>query len=554
MKQDDNDIVAESTPILNLKDRPAPQASGKVVNPVVNPVHWESDSTEVYTDYEDEDAAACLITENGDKYAVTRFPFVIGRDDDCDLILHGKGVSRRHAEIVLQSGHFVVNDLNSLNGIKVNGYKVARVILEEGDSLKFGEVNLTFQPGLTEGANFVADEYSGADIAGAYRQGPMTEEKTQVTSPMRTVMATMLTLVLLIFFGAAAYLYLTKNTDLWTLKPMADAGVESDEPLESMTIEPTTSTAVKTPVADTPPPGLSAVAPTQPATQPATNSPPPSLVNTDTSAPSGLSSSANSTSNTSKPASDDPAPALASLKAAPEKPATPSLPKVEPKPVVKPEPVVSAPKPVAPVLASLNAEAARAITKADDQYLSGYGSDALNTMSPYLGSDAVTGKAATDLSKKYDTVLGLTRKYSQTQELFNDGSYRAGIDSAKQFIQQEQAAFGNRSSEYRDSLLPMMSSAYLSMGNLAAQQDQPRKAYKYWQEAVEASDNRQAAEALEAAESRAQSLYRQALRLEYVNPEKAIVMWQEIRDSLPPESEYYAKSNAKIAWYEKWGT
>jgi hypothetical protein len=48
-------------------------------------------------------------------------------------------------------------------------------------------------------------------------------------------------------------------------------------------------------------------------------------------------------------------------------------------------------------------------------------------------------------------------------------------------------------------------------------------------------------------------LYRQALRLEYVNTSKAKALWMEVTELLPPGTEYNTKASAKLAWYDKWG-
>ena len=46
---------------------------------------------------------------------------VLGRSRDCDVVLDDANVSRRHAEVRPSGGSWIVNDLGSTNGIKVNG-------------------------------------------------------------------------------------------------------------------------------------------------------------------------------------------------------------------------------------------------------------------------------------------------------------------------------------------------------------------------------------------------------------------------------------------------
>ena len=65
-------------------------------------------------------------------------PFLIGRQADNHLVLRDNRASRSHARIVWDAGEYVVEDLNSRNGITVNGEKRERAQLKEGDVIGFG--------------------------------------------------------------------------------------------------------------------------------------------------------------------------------------------------------------------------------------------------------------------------------------------------------------------------------------------------------------------------------------------------------------------------------
>jgi hypothetical protein len=69
---------------------------------------------------------------------------LIGRASDCDLVLSDLAVSRRHARIYIESGCYVVEDLGSSNGTKVNGSPVQRSRLQRGDALAVGSMLLEF--------------------------------------------------------------------------------------------------------------------------------------------------------------------------------------------------------------------------------------------------------------------------------------------------------------------------------------------------------------------------------------------------------------------------
>ena len=71
---------------------------------------------------------------------------VIGRSRECDLVLDDPNVSRRHAELRREGDGWVVADLGSTNGIKVNGRRVdeARASARRRRS-RSGLTDLTFE-------------------------------------------------------------------------------------------------------------------------------------------------------------------------------------------------------------------------------------------------------------------------------------------------------------------------------------------------------------------------------------------------------------------------
>lgn len=63
----------------------------------------------------------------------------IGRAPGCDIQVDSSSVSRHHALILVGMREVIVEDLNSTNGVFVNGRKVARDLLSDGDQLTIGE-------------------------------------------------------------------------------------------------------------------------------------------------------------------------------------------------------------------------------------------------------------------------------------------------------------------------------------------------------------------------------------------------------------------------------
>jgi pSer/pThr/pTyr-binding forkhead associated (FHA) protein len=52
---------------------------------------------------------------------ITKTPFVFGRATDCDMRCHSPAISRRHCEIRVAGFDITIVDLNSRNGVRVNG-------------------------------------------------------------------------------------------------------------------------------------------------------------------------------------------------------------------------------------------------------------------------------------------------------------------------------------------------------------------------------------------------------------------------------------------------
>jgi phosphoserine phosphatase RsbU/P len=84
--------------------------------------------------------------------ALDHFPFIIGRQPDCDLVLIDQRISRNHARITNSGDDYFIEDLGSRHGISLNGSKAQREALRGGDIVEFG-VDSSYQiQFLTESA------------------------------------------------------------------------------------------------------------------------------------------------------------------------------------------------------------------------------------------------------------------------------------------------------------------------------------------------------------------------------------------------------------------
>ena len=74
----------------------------------------------------------------GEPIPLLKDPFVIGRRVDCDLQVQDASVSSRHCELRFDGQNWTIVDLNSRNGIRVNGEPVQKQRLQSGDTIIIG--------------------------------------------------------------------------------------------------------------------------------------------------------------------------------------------------------------------------------------------------------------------------------------------------------------------------------------------------------------------------------------------------------------------------------
>ena len=84
------------------------------------------------------------LTFDGTRHEVKQRRVVIGRSRDCDIQLSDANVSRRHAELRQEGASYWIVDLGSTNGMEVNGKRVKRAKLSDGDTITLGSTEVRF--------------------------------------------------------------------------------------------------------------------------------------------------------------------------------------------------------------------------------------------------------------------------------------------------------------------------------------------------------------------------------------------------------------------------
>lgn len=95
-----------------------------------------------------EATAELVLIENGK--AARSFPLakdrvIIGRLAESDVVVSDAAASRRHAEMNRKDGQYVISDLGSTNGTRVNEAAIGERTLEEGDRITIGKTVLEFR-------------------------------------------------------------------------------------------------------------------------------------------------------------------------------------------------------------------------------------------------------------------------------------------------------------------------------------------------------------------------------------------------------------------------
>jgi hypothetical protein len=88
-----------------------------------------------------------ILTAEGKRFVIGPAGAVVGRSRDCDVVLEDSNVSRHHARISFAAdGSWAVEDLNSTNGVMVNGMRVkGTATVHSGDRVDLGTVNARFE-------------------------------------------------------------------------------------------------------------------------------------------------------------------------------------------------------------------------------------------------------------------------------------------------------------------------------------------------------------------------------------------------------------------------
>src|SRR5580693_3163973 len=82
--------------------------------------------------------AQLVALNDGPSILVDKPILLLGRHPECDIQIDSRKISRRHCCIAQVDDYLVVRDLDSTNGIRINGVRVVEGSLRPGDELTVG--------------------------------------------------------------------------------------------------------------------------------------------------------------------------------------------------------------------------------------------------------------------------------------------------------------------------------------------------------------------------------------------------------------------------------
>jgi len=91
--------------------------------------------------------AALIVRMSGqpdELFEIVAAETLIGRAPSCDLQIPDEGISREHAVVLADGATYVLEDLQSTNGIKINAKRVRSAELGHGDEIEIGQTRLIF--------------------------------------------------------------------------------------------------------------------------------------------------------------------------------------------------------------------------------------------------------------------------------------------------------------------------------------------------------------------------------------------------------------------------
>jgi pSer/pThr/pTyr-binding forkhead associated (FHA) protein len=162
-----NEMIEQKTTPFMKENGAAPASMLDMAPTVQTPIQPATVATPPISGQQDAPARLVVVSSNfaGQEFVLDKAAVVIGRTDENDVVINHRSISRHHAKIVREGGHYHIVDLQSANGVRVNGEEYGKVELRKGDHVDLGHVRLRF---VAPGEDFIFDrDAQVVDVSGA---------------------------------------------------------------------------------------------------------------------------------------------------------------------------------------------------------------------------------------------------------------------------------------------------------------------------------------------------------------------------------------------------
>jgi len=472
---------------------------------------------------------------------ITKFPFIIGRLSTDDLQIRKSEVSRSHAKIDFDNDALVIMNNSSLNGIRVNGHKVDRVILNDGDEICIASEKYTLkiecvdqivktsngvhgdenvdeiilQP-LDYTSNYSAQtDYSSTELSDEIFDNDSSYASTieRKESNKGRLMMFSLFGIIVITGTLLGYQYYNQYTQESRVFVAQSANTATTEPSGSKTTDQTSTSEDKQ----------------------------------SNPVESG-------TSDTKK------APLDKQLIAAPlSKPLQKSV--IAQKSKNPPVTQLSIKKnhrqqlnikqqSLKKMILFEHANSKNSIIEAKNSYLEGKYAKSVELLSAVEANRRHQAEYRVTANQLRHQIIELNSYFVKGNAAYAKNDKNEAFNQWGQLLKQHRVYFNKSESFYTTKLNTIVASEYEDRGNKAYVNQDWKIAYKNWKNSVSIRPKSSVEKSIQLMDAEIKQLYRTGYRYETVNIERAIEYWKSLVNKAPSDHEYYIKAAAKLRWYE----
>jgi len=147
-------------------------------------------------------------------HELTEEVVTVGRLSDNVIQIEDPSVSSHHAEITFSRGHYVLRDLGSTNGTRVNGESFTQGSIHDGDSIRFGKIEARYVSDNPDDARPLPEKEAVAAAVAENSSRPQDftnaspfKSKAKKKDPIATGILVFACVAVLVFIGAVVSIF-----------------------------------------------------------------------------------------------------------------------------------------------------------------------------------------------------------------------------------------------------------------------------------------------------------------------------------------------------------